>query len=248
MFGKLARPSRRCVYAVGVASCMLMAVAGTASAASVVIDGFNVTFNALPTADITTGLTPTSLVVDGVTYPPTSTLIYPGGAGWSKMPYFGTSNPWGATNPFQYSTTLNGSLYAGIWNGAATYVYSSPQSVFSILWGTPGFSDEVEFFAKNGTPLGTIVGADLIAAATASVPGFSIADGANISVPMTTPYYSVSVIGGPTLTFEYSNLVSTSSVPEPASVALLGTGLIAIALVSARRYLNPSPAGYRAGM
>ena len=61
------------------------------------------------------------------------------------------------------------------------------------------------------------------------------ASGVHITVQMSTPYYSIKTIGGPNLTFEYSNLVSTSgSVPEPATFALLGIGMSALALASVR--------------
>ena len=208
--------------------------ASSGNASAQVVDGFSVTFNALPTADITTGLTPNSLLINGAPYP-VSTLVYPGGAGFSEL----SSNPWGAANPFQYSATLNGSVYAGIWNGAATYNYTSPQSDFSILWGTIDYNNAVDFFGQNGTPLGTLVGADLATAAALYDPNYTWANGVDITVQISTPYYSLVTIGGPNLTFEYANLVSASgSVPEPSTIVLLGVGLAALFFVSAWRHFH----------
>jgi hypothetical protein len=235
MFGTHARSHRRFVFAVGLGFCLVAGSSGSASA-GFLIDGFNVTFNPLPTADITSGLTPTTLVLGGTTYPPTSTLNYVGGDGW----LLGTMSTWGATNPFQYSSTLNGSVYAAILNGTATYNYNAPQSAFSILWGTPDPGNQLQFFAQNGTSLGTITGTDLIASAMADDPGYTMANGVDITVQSAAPFYSVSTSSSP-LTFEYSNIVVTAAtVPEPSSVALLSFGLGALASVSARRARSTS--------
>jgi PEP-CTERM motif len=228
MLRKAGRRDSRLICAIGAAYCILAAFSTKTYAGTV--DGFNVTYNLLPTSDITTGLTPDSLILDGTSYP-VSNLVSPGGTGFSEQ---GT-NPWGATNPFQYSSTLNGSVYDGIWNGAATFDYTSAQGLFTILWGTIDYNNEVEFFDKSGNSLGAIVGADLATDAALNDPGYVWSNGVDISVQMSTPYYSLATIGGPNLTFEFSNLVSTNaSVPEPSTFALLGVGLATMVLVSAK--------------
>jgi hypothetical protein len=96
----------------------------------------------------------------------------------------------------------------------------------TILWGTIDANNEVEFFAQNGDPLGIINGADLAMAAAAYDPGYVWANGVDITVEVKPPYYSLQTIGGPNLTFEYSNLVSV--VPEPPTFVLLGVGAIGL--------------------
>ena len=229
MYGKLARSHRRTIFILGLAFGLVIGASGSTSA-GYLVDGFYVSFNALPAADITSGLTPTSLVVGGTSFAPTSPLVQSGGGKWLQ----GTSSPWGATNPFQFSSTLNGSVYDAIVNGTATYAYGAPQSALSILWGTPDGQNQLQFFAQNGTSLGTLTGTDLTTAANAHDPGFTFANGVDITVQPTTPYYSVSTSSSG-LTFEYSNIVSTAAtVPEPSSVALLGFGMAALASILAK--------------
>ena len=148
MFRKRGRFDLRYLCGIAATFCILAAIPARTFAGLVV--GFNVEYEALPTSDITTGLTPDSLELAGTSYA-VGSLVYPGGAGFSEQ---GT-NPWGATNPFQYSPTLNGSIYDGIWNGSATYNYASGQNVFAILWGTIDYNNEVQFFDQSGRLLGT---------------------------------------------------------------------------------------------
>lgn len=70
-------------------------------------------------------------------------------------------------------------------------------------------------------------------------PNYTWANGVDITVQISTPYYSLATIGGPNLTFEYANLVSASaSIPEPSTFVLLGAGLAALLFVSARRHFH----------
>src|SRR6266436_450256 len=219
-FGILAKLNLRHFCAFGVAIGVVAAFAGSASAATV--DGFEVTFNALPTTALSQDL-PNSLSINGTDYTPAN-LVYPvpgGIGGFSHQ----SSNPWGATSPFQYSPSLNGSVYDGIWNGAANYSFNAPQPSFSILWGTIGAIDALTFYGTNGDVIGTIYGADLEPAAAANFPGYQFANGVNITVQLAdTPFSSVSVIGGPGLTFEYANIVTAAPSPLYLTIERDGSG------------------------
>jgi hypothetical protein len=161
--------------------------------APVVVDGYQVWFLPLPTSDITSGLTPTSIVP---------------GTQFTES----TTNPWGATNPFQYSPALNGSEYDAIYDGSATYRYFAPQSTFSILWGTIDPENALFLFDAQGKSLGTLNGTDLAAAAQATLGSAYVwADGVNITVMAGEPFYTA-VTASTTLTFEYSNIVVTPAI------------------------------------
>lgn len=79
MFEILARPNLRHVCAISIAFGIVAGSRGSASAG--LIDGFNVTFNAMPTTALADRL-PDSLSINGTSYTPTN-LIYPvpGGIG-----------------------------------------------------------------------------------------------------------------------------------------------------------------------
>src|SRR5262249_23011560 len=152
--------SLRSLCALSISLGIIEGFAGSVFAA--VVDGFDVTFNALPTVALSQDL-PTSLTINGTDYSPAN-LVYPVAGGIGGFSHQ-SSNPWGATTPFLYSPTLNGSVYDGIWNGAATYSFDGPRTSFSILWGTIGGGDALTFYGTNGNVLGTIYGSDLEPAA-----------------------------------------------------------------------------------
>ena len=221
-------------------------VAGQASAT--LIDGLNVTFNSLPTSIVTTELAPNSL---------TGANVFFSGVG-------GLSNglSWGQTNPFEYSTTLkdegstlgipwvnvNGTwyqpisnpIYDAIWKGSAIYDYASTQNSFSILWGTVDDSNALSLY-KGNTLIGTIIGADLKAAITAAGLGagqlYTNGNGlhtVDLTISVPTGFTQATTTGGPTLTFEYSNIVTADPVPLPATLLLFGPGLAGLAAIRRR--------------
>lgn len=207
-----ARFSKCGLRSMGAISCLLAAasalLASPQGVRADVVDGFTIQFNVLPSSDITDELTPTSL-----TDPSNFTEA--------------TSNPWGATNPFTYSSTLNGSEYDAIREGSATYDFGAPQSAFSILWGTIDPDNSLSFNDPDGNLIGTIVGADLISDVNKDAlgPDYDYNVGlqtVDITVFPSVPFEQAVIAGGAsTLTFEYSNIIVTA-VPEPAALCLVG--------------------------
>lgn len=193
------------------------------SAHAVLVDGLSVTFNTLPTVDITSGLEATSVA-------PAATF-----SGFIGGQYSYTY--WGETNPFTYAGAQRADSvpqFDAVKNGAANYVYASPQSTFSLLWGSVDPDNTVTFF-QGSQLLDTLTGADLIAAELNA--GLSAAQVFGNPFFQPTLDISVSLPGGfdglqlagasNSLTFEYSNLVaSATAVPEPGTWILMSLGLL----------------------
>jgi hypothetical protein len=216
---------------------LLCGLATKAAAQNVtVFDGvkFEVTFNALPTAGVTTGLDPSSVTP---------------GAHYAQG--FGSGvGGWGATDPFDYAGAPNDE-WAGVYNGGATYNYAKSQSALTILWGTTDASNALSFFGSDGSLIGTITGQDIITAITDNpsvdpnldlTHASSLEYGADMTIQIDgQTFSSVEVSGSPNLTFEYAYVSSTpasttSSVPDTGStLCLLTIGIGAVAAVSSRR-------------
>jgi hypothetical protein len=221
-----------------VVPCLLLCGLATKAAAQnvTVVDGvtFNVTFNALPTAGVTTGLDPSSLT-PGAHY---AQGFGPGVGGW------------GATDPFDYAGAPNDE-WAGVYNGGAIYDYANPQSALTILWGTTDDTNALSFFGSDGSLIGTITGQDIITAIADNPsvdPNLDLTRagsdeyGADLTIQIgSQSFSSIEVSGSPTLTFEYAYVSSTpapatSSVPDTGStLCLLAIGIGAAAVVSSRR-------------
>jgi len=222
------------ILALTVAVCAVTAV--SLAATSGTVDGFSITFNLLPSADITTGLSPSSLI----NLPPYT-------ASYNGVGALSNGLTWGQTNPFNYSGTLNGSAFDAVYNGSAVYTYATPQTSFSMLWGSVDTDNQLSFYDGNGNLIGTILGSDLLTAITAASPGASyVYVGANskntvdITVSVPSGFSSVRVSGAHDLTFEYSNIVASSAGSTPVATPAPNTAtltLLAIALLGLTRAL-----------
>jgi hypothetical protein len=169
---------------------------GPDAGATVTFDGgVTVFFLPLPTVAVTGGLA-TSQITPNAGF-------YLGG---------GMPMDFAAISPFSYSATLDGSVYAAILGGSATYSYGAPKASLGVLWGTIDPSNDLRLLApKTGVVVAALAGGVLASAAGDALgAGYSYANGANVVVIPPAPFDTAIFTGGDDhAVFEYSNLVVT---------------------------------------
>jgi hypothetical protein len=120
--------------------------------------------------------------------------------------------------------------------GSVTFSFASAQSYFGLLWGSIGPGDLLTFLDASGNTIASETGTQAMTAAA----GFNSANGAQgfggsqyTLVNLTGGQFKTVILsqtGSPSFEaadFEYS--AQNTSVPEPASIALIGAGLAGVA-------------------
>lgn len=131
------------------------------------------------------------------------------------------------------ATTYITSGYSGDGTAAATVSFSTPQQYFGLLWGSIDAYNTLAFYSGD-TFLGSLTGSDILASGSG---GLGVNGTLYVNVNSDLAFDRV-VATSSAPAFEFDNLAFSEtpvSVPEPASLLLVGVGLVGVVSRRLRR-------------
>jgi hypothetical protein len=135
-------------------------------------------------------------------------------------------------------TTYVSSGSMGATGGAAqaTFTFLTPQQYFGLLWGSADDYNTLSFF-NGATLVGALTGSDVLALLGEHGVHETLGENGTMYVNVnSTLAFNRVVATSSNYAFEVDNIAfNETTVPEPASVALVGIGLLAVGWRSRRR-------------
>jgi hypothetical protein len=181
----------------------------------------------LPGSGTTVSVAPNAQVVQGSTINVHAAPFLSGSNGVG----FGSPNQSNGPDATTYLVTGSTSINPG---AGITLQLGGFASYFGLLWGSIDASNTLSFFSGD-TSVGTVTGSDIVA----NPNGSQDAEGTRyVNITSTTLFDRV-VFTSSAIPFEFDNVAFTREnpqvVPEPASLALFGAGLLGFGLLRRRR-------------